>query len=206
MKKCENKECNIEFIPTQPMQKVCSFNCAVAISKKQTQKNEDKNWKEEKKILKEKTKKLSQYKQDLQNEINKTARLIDYGQVCISCQKEPKKINGCHFHSVGSTPSLRFNLLNIYLGCEHCNSFKGGNVHGFDNGMIKTFGREFWEQIKFELPKKYTILQLKKHEIIEAIKKAREINRYIANDKEVLSSEQRIEIRQILNEQIGIYK
>lgn len=99
------------------------------------------------------------------------------------------------------------NHIALYFFCiEHCNSFKGGNVHGFDNGIIKTFGREFWEQIKFELPKKYSILQMKKHEIIEAIKKAREINRYIANDVEVLSSEQRIEIRQILNEQIGIYK
>lgn len=205
MKKCKNKLCKKEFEPKTQFQYYC-YECVLIKAKEFNAKKYEKEYKVKKKAIKDSLKTISDYKSDLQKEINKTARLIDYGQVCISCQKEPKKINGCHFHSVGSTPSLRFNLLNIYLGCEHCNSFKGGNVHGFDNGIIKTFGREFWEQIKFELPKKYTILQLKKHEIIEAIKKAREINRYIANDKEVLSSEQRIEIRQILNEQIGIYK
>ena len=205
MKICKNKECKIEFNPVTALQKYC-FSCTVLKSKQNIVSFYQKKEKIEKKALKHSLKAISNYKNDLQKEINKTARLIDYGQVCISCQKEPKKINGCHFHSVGSTPALRFNLLNIYLGCEHCNSFKGGNVHGFDNGIIKTFGREFWEQIKFELPKKYSILQMKKHEIIEAIKKAREINRYVANVVEVLSSEQRIEIRQILNEQIGIYK
>lgn len=204
MKKCRNKECGVIFNPVTTLQKYC-FQCTVSKAKFRVKKEDSKKWNVQKKILKEKIKTLSDYKNDLQAEINKIARLIDYGHNCISCGGVPKKINGCHFHSVGSNPALRFNLLNIYLGCEHCNSFKGGNVHGYIDGLIREFGKEFYEYLKFELPQKYSILQLNKVEIKEKIKIAKDIVKVLNNDKEVLNNEQRIELRKIINEQIGIY-
>jgi hypothetical protein len=114
----------------------------------------------EKKELKEKLKTVSDYKSDLQYLINKIARLIDYGQNCISCNCVPKKSNGCHFKSVGSHSKLRYNLLNIYLGCNKCNSELGGNVHGYDDGVIAHFGREFWEYIKFQMVLDFPILKI----------------------------------------------
>ncbi len=205
MKKCINKSCKKEFVQKTSLQVYC-YECVLAKAKELTDKKYRKQEKVAKKALKISLKTISDYKEDLQKEINKMIRLIDYSQVCISCGNVPKKINACHFHSVGSNPALRFNLLNIYLGCEHCNSYKGGNVHGYDNGLIENFGREFWEILKFEMPQKYSILQLKKDEIIEATKIAKEINKNICNDTNVLSNEQRLEVRQLFNEKIGIYK
>ena len=55
-----------------------------------------------------------------QIECNKLARLLDAGEVCISCG-EPKKLEAGHFRSVGSTLELRYCLLNIWGQCRPCN-------------------------------------------------------------------------------------
>ena len=156
MKKCKNKECGVEFEPVTRFQKYC-YKCVLSRAKFKSYKDTTKREKVRKNEIKAQLKTISDYKKELQIEINKIARLIDHDQVCISCQKTPKKKNGCHFHSVGSRPALRFNLLNIYLGCEKCNSELGGNVHGYIDGLILTFDKEFYEYLKFELPKMYSI-------------------------------------------------
>ena len=204
MKTCKNKDCQNTFNPVTRLQRDC-FECVLSKAKIKTIKDKDKEWKVRKRALKDKTKKLSDYKAELQDEINKIARLIDHEQVCISCQKIPKKKNGCHFHSVGSTPALRFNLLNVYLGCEKCNSELGGNVHGYIDGLILTFGKEYYEFLKFELPQKYRILQISKDELIEKIKICRELVRNLETDLVKLESEDRIAIRHLINDRIGIY-
>lgn len=191
LKKCKNKACSILFEPIKSIQPYC-FNCTIERAKKHVKKQRDKKERAEKKELKEKLKTVSDYKSDLQDLVNKIARLIDYGQNCISCNCVPKKSNGCHFKSVGSHSKLRYNLLNIYLGCNKCNSELGGNVHGYDDGIIAHFGREFWEYIKFKMVLDCPNLKIDIPELKEKIKISRDIIKELESNLIVLSDEDRI--------------
>jgi len=195
--KCKN--CKSDFIQYNSIQKLC-FDCTIKKAKLQVQKTTELKWKLKKKAYKESK---TNYFKLLQSEINKTARLIDYGQVCISCQKMPKKINGCHFLSSGGHKNITYNLLNIYLGCEKCNNDLGGNIHGYDAGLIQEFGKEFWEYLKFDMMKETPILQIRQSEAKEKLKIVREINNEIELIKR--SPIERIEKRKEINKIIGIY-
>ena len=165
------KDCKCDFKPIKSIQPRC-FDCTIKRAKEQVKKNEEKKWKERKKVLKEKT---TDFKEILQRRINEIARLIDYGNVCISCQSKCKKENGCHFHSVGAHGKLRYNLLNIWLGCYSCNGEKGGNVHGYDNGLIELFGKEYWDYLKFKFVLDNNDIEIKSIDFKEKISIANEI-------------------------------
>lgn len=199
--KCKN--CKQPFTKTQPLQVACSYGCAIELAKPIAKKVIEKKWNERKRVYKESK---TDYFKLLQTEINKIARLIDYNQLCISCQKVPKKINGCHFLSVGGHKSLRYNLFNIYAGCEKCNSELGGNVHGYDYGLIQEFGKEFWEYLKFQFMQDFRLLQIKEYEVKEKLKIARKISAELEQNLVKRSAKERLELRKIYNEMLGIYK
>ena len=198
--KCKN--CKQPFTKTQPLQVACSYSCAIELAKHITKKVIERKWNERKRVYKESK---TDYFKLLQTEINKIARLIDYNQLCISCQKVPKKINGCHFLSVGGHKSLRYNLFNIYAGCEKCNSELGGNIHGFDSGLILVFGKEFWEYLKFQFLQDFHLLQIRETEVKEKLKIARQIVKELESDLIKRNSDERLEMRKICNERLGIY-
>src|SRR5690554_2625399 len=62
------------------------------------------NRKKEIKKRKEEIKNISDFKSDLQKEINTIVRLIDKGCVCICTQKHHNSYDSGHFYSRGSTP------------------------------------------------------------------------------------------------------
>lgn len=196
------KSCKVEFVKITSLQNLC-FECTVAKSKLLVKKKIQNDWNERKRVYKESK---TDYFKLLQTEINKIARLIDYNQLCISCQKVPKKINGCHFLSVGGHKSLRYNLFNIYAGCEKCNSELGGNVHGFDNGLILVFGKEFWEYLKFQFLQDFPLLQIRETEVKEKLKIARQIVKELESDLIKRNSDERLKMRKICNERLAIYK
>ncbi len=198
--KCKN--CKQPFTKTQPLQVACSYSCAIELAKPIAKKVIERKWNERKRVYKESK---TDYFKLLQTEINKIARLIDYNQLCISCQKVPKKINGCHFLSVGGHKSLRYNLFNIYAGCEKCNSELGGNIHGFDSGLILVFGKEFWEYLKFQFLQDFHLLQIRETEVKEKLKIARQIVKELESDLIKRNSDERLEMRKICNERLGIY-
>lgn len=191
-KKCKN--CKKEFEPTKPFQQVCSYICAITLSKEKLKvKTERKQRKETKeKLLNLEPKSFWEAK--LQTEINKLIRLIDFQHLCISCGGKPIKGQAGHFRSVGSCPALRFDLRNIWLQCHKCNAEMGGNVHGYDNGLIELFGRDVWEQLKFNNPDP---LRLTIDELKEIIKEVREIIRGYEVVK--LSHRDRLSIREVYN-------
>jgi len=175
-KKCKNKDCNKLFDQIRFGQVACSIQCAIEIDRQKRKAKEAKEWRQEKKQRKEKLKTLNDWCKDLETEINKIVRLIDKGNPCMMCSVHPmKKVNACHYHSVGSSPSLRFNLFNEWTGCESCNNHKGGNIHGYDILLIEKYGREKWEYIKFDLIRLYPYLGLTIPELKEKIKEARKI-------------------------------
>lgn len=200
MPKC--KDCKLEFERIKSIQSRC-FSCTVKRAKLLVKKKQENEWKERKKVGKEK---LTNYKEPLQKEINKIARFIDYGNVCISCQNIPKKNNGCHFHSVGSNEKTRYHLLNIWLGCYSCNGEKGGNVHGYDNGLISLYGKEYWEYLKFELILENNHIFLKEINLKEKLSIAKEIVSELSENLVLRTTEERLKLRIEYNNRLGIYK
>ena len=139
MKKC--KHCKKPFQPIKTTQTCCGLNCALKVAEKKEGKLELRR--AERAELKEmaiRLKTLGDYKKDLQVEVNKLVRLIDEGCSCISCNSFTGKVNAGHYYSVGSRPNLRFNLMNIYLQCEHCNSYMSGNLIEYRENLVNLVG------------------------------------------------------------------
>ncbi len=206
------KTCKEMFKPQYFLQKYCmdkdecikSFSEAVAAI---NEKAKTKKFKEETAELKEKVKTLSQHKKDLEKEINLIVRLIDKDKPCMMCSNpKMKRVNACHYHSVGANDTLRFNLFNIWAGCHKCNSELGGNIHGYDMLLIEKQGRENWEYVKFELTRTYKHLGLTIPEIKELTLKARKIGKELKLANLTHSDNTRWELRDMYNKQLGIYK
>ena len=121
--------------------------------------------KKERKVMreaKEKLKSRGEYAKEAQTAFNAWIRERDGGQVCISCQKPPKKKNAGHYRSVGAAPELRFEPLNVHLQCEHCNTYLSSNAIDYRINLIKKIGADKLEWLEGpHEPKKYTIDDLK---------------------------------------------
>lgn len=195
-KKC--KYCKELFYPYNSFQKSClNSDCLRSFNAEEA----DKKWKKRKVKLAKNLKTLSEYKKELQKEINKLVRVIDGDMYCICCGS-PISDAG-HYHSVGSNDSLRFNLDNIHGCCRACNGYKGGNIQAYDLGLIDMYGRDYWEYVKFELVKQYKLIKLDKEQI-ETCKKI--VRALIKNHPDKLYNEsERLELRQYYNDLIGIY-
>ena len=169
--------------------------------KKQTAKD----WKAKKKVLKEKLKAKSDYEKEAQPIINKIARLIDKGSNCMMCNNIMKRTNGCHYHSVGSSPTIRFNLFNIWIGCHSCNGEKGGNIIGYDNRLIDVYNRERWEYIKFDIVRETAPIHLTIDDLKQLKKESSKIVRELEKLDLTYSIELRWKLRDKFNKRLGIY-
>lgn len=201
-RKCLN--CKEKFKPTSNTQSVCSHVCAMEYAKNKARKDKTKNNALDRKKLKDSIIGVPELKKLLETQINTICRLLDKGSGCISCGGHTTPQAG-HYHTVQAYGSLRFNLFNIYLQDYNCNCAKGGNIHQYDLGLIKMYGKEHWEFVKFELPLKYPILKLTKSELLEVIPKAKEIVKRLKDADITHSLAQRIRLRKEYNNFIGIY-
>lgn len=149
-----------------------------------------------------------EYKKTLQREINKLSRMIDQQfnyKYCIDCGNiYGNQTDAGHFHSVGSHPSLRYNLHNIHSQASHCNrnGLGGGKQFGYYKGLIKRYGDDYAELIDKTLPKLYPTLKLTPQEVFEALNTVRQIIRKF--DKYDFTNA--VQAREELNNEIGIYK
>lgn len=201
-RKCLN--CKKKFKPTSATNTVCSQSCAIEYAKEKAIKQKAKNNALEKQKLKNSITGVPELKKLLETQINAICREIDKGSGCISCGGHTTPQGG-HFFSKGSNPALRYNLFNIYLQDYNCNCAKGGNIHEYDKGLIKMYGKQHWEFVKFELPLKYTILKPTKPELLEWIEKAKIELKILKKENRTYDFKERIEIRKLINERIGIY-
>ena len=166
-------------------------------AKKHVQKEQRK----EQSAKKEESRSKSYFEKQLEHEINAIVRLIDADKGCISCNHgwdKPwtRQRHAGHKFSVGSNPTLRYNLFDIFLQCSICNNWKSGNEREYDKGLITHYGQEMLEYIQ-ELPLKYKELHLSIEELNQAIINARNIK------KEILSGVDYS--REEINKKIGIY-
>lgn len=161
--------------------------------------------KEKTKVLRETLKTKSEYENDLQKEINSIIRLIDKNTVCISTQKPLNtKFDAGHLFSVGSTPSLRFNLHNIFAQSVYANQYLSGDQINFINGLSQLYGENYKDYV-LNLKSVYKELKLHVYEIKEKIKIAREIVKELKEQNQTFDSDTRRFLRNIYNLRIGIY-
>lgn len=135
--------------------------------------------------------------------INKIARLIDYGNPCIATGNFEGKMAGGHYTSVGSNRTICLNLHNIFIQSFHSNSWNGGDDKRYRASLINTFSEDYLDFI--ESLKRHRPVQLRKPQLIEIKKKALTIIKDLENSKSILTSEERISMRNTVNIELSIY-
>lgn len=144
-KKCKYKSCGISFTPSRPLQSVCSPICGLKLAEYNRKKNAEKKLRRELREGREKLKTAADHAKEAQMIINRYVRLRDRNDGCISCDK-PSTWHGqwhaSHLRSVGSSPSLRFNLWNIHKSCSVCNNHLSGNISEYLTRVREKIGDE----------------------------------------------------------------
>jgi len=136
-KKCA--VCKASYQQHRTTQRVCSPKCAIALVDKKKAKTAAKALRDGREKLKTKSDLLK----DAQVSFNAYIRERDKGNSCISCGKNSGcKMNAGHYLSRGAHPELRFEELNCWLQCEHCNSHLSGNQIRFRQNLILKIGAE----------------------------------------------------------------
>ena len=138
------KICKQPYIKRNSLQKVCSVECAIKLSKEQARKKREKLDKqarlESKKrlsALKEENKTKGQLIKETQEAVNRYIRVRDENKECISCGKPlvSERLGGGfdagHYRSRAHLRYLRFYTLNIHGQCKRCNRYLGGNYHEY---------------------------------------------------------------------------
>jgi len=203
--------CKNEFQRSRTTQVVCSLECSKIYAREKEEKKRKTEEKKEKKAWNKRKKEMrvdshsSSNKIELQKAINKLSKLIDlrFHTTCIDCDKPfGNQIDASHFHNVGGGENLRYNLDNLHASKSDCNQFHGGRKSEYYDALIKRYGQEYADYVKFELPKKYDYIGLSNKEIAEKLALVRKIirtfNTYVLEDP--------IKGRRIFNKLIGIYK
>jgi len=196
-------KCGSEFQPFKRNGIILSKLCTSCLIAKVKQK-QNKDWKQEKKAIKERLKTHSEWMNELQKLINRIARLIDYGQPCIA-RPNLKNENGGHFKSVGGHSNIRFNLHNIHGQSIHSNKWKSGEEGLFRLGLIRVYGLIYCEYVE-SLNMEYLSIKLSIDDIKEKLPICREIIRALEANQFVRSATERMRLRDYYNEIIGIYK
>jgi hypothetical protein len=203
------KICKTKFEVKYPFQQVCSnLECMNIFAIKQINNKrikERKDWKRVKKEMRENIKTLSDWKKELQTEINHIIRLIDNGQPCIATGKITGKRNAGHYYSVGGNPTLRFHLHNIHIQSEYSNTYKSGDNINYMNGMISVYGKDYFDYVSSL--KSHPEINLTVNDLKEKIKIARQIVKELMSDYlQNYIAIDRIELRSELNNRLGIYQ
>lgn len=200
-KKC--KICGELFEKRSPLQMVCSPKCAIEYTKLQN----IKSWNKKKTELKAKSEAYKrEFKQTLQIEINRLAKLIDakFHSTCIDCGKSfGKQVDAGHFSSVGANASLRFNLHNIHSQKSDCNQngIGGGKRLEYRRGLENRYSFKYAEFVEFILPTKYPLIKLSSLEMQEKTKLVRKLIR----DFDTFELSDPIKARDFFNKIVGIY-
>ena len=160
------KVCKDKFEAKYFLQKVClQPTCILEWSKKV----KDKEWKAEKKQLKDKLKTYSDHVKELQVIVNKYVRLRDKDKGCISCGTPLLgKYDAGHYYSAGGNPSVRFDTNNIHGQCVYCNQFLHANLIEYTKRLPLRIGElEFHLlEVRRNLPTKYSIPELIEMKVI----------------------------------------
>lgn len=199
LKKC--KVCKTEFKPDQPLQMVCSPNCAIEYTKESKRKAHRKERREKLPELYP-----AKYRGYLQDEINKLARKIDAKlgyTTCIDCDKTLigiGQVDAAHFHNKKNHGNIRYNLHNLHSAKSDCNKYSDNHKIGYREGIIERYSAEYMNRID-GLDLEYKDIKLKNKEVAEKLAIVRKLNR----EFDTYQITDGISARDVFNKIIGIY-
>lgn len=167
-KACGNPACGAKFTPMQLGQKVCGWQCGLAIAKEPANQQVARKAiaqrdRREIQVRKEKLKSRGDYVREAQQAFNAWVRLRDADQPCISCGRHHQgKYDAGHYRTTAACPELRFDPLNVHKQCSPCNTQLSGNIVEYRLELIRRIGQERvdWIEGPHEA-KRYTIDDLK---------------------------------------------
>ena len=204
---CKIDGCNneaINFPNSTIKQKFCADH-AISQALNKTRLNSQKTAKKERKQKTIDLMSCDEYRSKyVQPIINEIARLIDYGQPCIATGKYEGKMNGGHYHAVGSNRTLALNLHNIHIQSFESNHFKSGDNLLYKEGLIKTYGLDYFERV--ESLKQIKPIKLTKDQLIEVKRTASEIRNMLKSELYPKLQYERIFLREYYNSLLGIYE
>lgn len=145
---------------------------------------------------------IGKLKSELQKEVNTIVRLMDADKGCVSCNHGhntpfTRQAHAGHYHSVGSSNSIRYHLDNIHKQCSICNNYRSGALREYKQGLIKRYGEDYAEIVE-GLKVKYPYIKLSRQEYGKALKIARKIIREIKQGRDYTRNE--------VNQLLEIYK
>ena len=155
------RDCFLKWLKTpEGVEYALSFARTI---QKTNEKKKLQEWNKRKAILKDELKTLSDWIKEVQKVFNKYIRLRDEGNVCISCQKPPKKINAGHFYNANNHYNVRFNEDNVHIQCEYCNTYLSGNLIEYRKHLETKIGLKRMQELDeiARITRKYTIPELK---------------------------------------------
>jgi hypothetical protein len=170
-KMCANPQCSTKFVPARLGQKVCGYQCGLAIApanQEKVRKALDQIERKEIKVRKEKLKSRGDHLREAQQAFNEFVRWRDQlaGQRCISSGKpldwSGNAVDAGHYRSVGSAPHLRFDERNCHAQSKQDNRFLSGNAVDYRIGLIARIGQAAVDELEADQSvKKYTVEDLK---------------------------------------------
>jgi hypothetical protein len=201
-------ECNEAFTPynNNSLQKFCMQKQKCITAHIEHQKEEEiKKAEREKHRHKAETMSKDQFRAvKIQPLINLLARIIDKDQPCIATGNHEGKMAGGHRHSVNDSRNISLNLHNIHVQSYHSNDKKAGDHVKYRAGLIKIYGRAYANFIDEELMQCPGKLW-NKDELVELRPMLKKIVNYYKGLNKVYSSSERIELRNKLNVELGMY-
>ena len=166
------KQCKKIYTPTRPLQSVCGLQCVLAQSRAKQEAAQRKMRKQDRAEVRERREGLktrSQWIKECQAAVNLYVRERDKGKPCVSCGATHGdlvfggQVDAGHYRSVGSAPSQRFVLTQIWGQCVKCNRFLSGNTVEYRKELIRRIGLERVEAIEHDdSPRKFTIEYLRR--------------------------------------------
>lgn len=209
--KAKPKKCSIckeSFIPKNPIpEKFCQkYDCKVSYAMQVVDKNKIAKKREERKLAAEEKKKLrdgiTNWKNELQTDVNKIIRLIDHDLPCLAKGIYSNQVHAGHIFSRGSNQTIRYNCHNIHRQSAQSNHFQ--NEDGLlREGLVKEYGQDYMDFIS-EL-RRTPKLEYTNEDYHEFTLKARKIVSKLTKENKVYNLNQRIELRNQINLELGIY-
>ena len=205
-RKC--KICQEKFTPKRSaLEPTCDkYDCKVSYAMKIVEKNKIIKKKEERKKSIEEKKKIrdaiTNWKNELQDEINLIIRLIDHDLPCLAKGIYSNQTHAGHIYSRGSNQTIRYNLHNIHRQSAQSNHFQ--NEDGLlREGLVKEYGQNYMDFIS-EL-RRTPKLQYTNQDYHELTLKARKIVSKLKSADKTYNLKQRIELRNQINLELAIY-
>ena len=140
------KICKQKFEPRySSVQMTCSVDCSITY----VNRKKEKEWKIEKKVLKEKLKTWSDYFKETQKVFNTFIRERDKLENCISSNRPLiGKFDAGHYFPAGSYKNLALDEDKCNGQSVHDNRDKHGNLAEYKIGLIKRIGKERFESLE----------------------------------------------------------